>query len=73
MYKPEEFLNHEKIFNQLKQKYKADKQLLASMMGQLQNANYLNSYDRQLSSGASVASSLVKQYNQDVRIMRKNE
>ena len=76
IYKPEEFVKHEKRFNELKQKYKADKQLLASMMGQLQNTSYLNFYDRggyPSTSGASVTSVLVKQYNSDVRIMRKNE
>ncbi len=74
MYKSDEFLRHEKQFNEMKQKYKADKQLLASMMGQLQNSSYLNFYERHhQSGGASATSSLVKQYNKDVRVMRTNE
>jgi len=57
----------------MKLKYKADKSLLASMMSQLQNSSYLNFYDKShQSNGNSVTSSLVKQYNKDVRIMRAN-
>ena len=40
------------------------------MMIQLQNSSYLNFYDRQ---SGTATSSLVKQYNKDVRTMRNNE
>lgn len=72
VYKPESFLKHEQRFNGLKQKYKADKQLLASMMAQLQNSSYMNLYDRH-QGGTSSTSGLVKLYNKDVRTMRENE
>jgi hypothetical protein len=48
----------------MKNKYKKDKDFLASAMNSLQN------YNR----GTAIGSSAVlKQYNQDVRIMREND
>lgn len=48
IYKPDQFLKHEKIFNELKQKYKSDKQLLGSMMTQLQNSSLLPFYQKRV-------------------------
>lgn len=82
IYKPDQFLRHEKRFNELKQKYRADKQLLGSMMSQLQNSAFVpfynnrrsnNSYDESMQGRTSTTAILTKQYNKDVRIMRKNE
>ena len=81
IYKPDQFLRHEKRYNELKQKYRADKQLLGSMMSQLQNSAFVpfynkrknNLYDESAHGRTSTTAILTKQYNKDVRIMRKNE
>lgn len=60
-YRTEKYLKYEQLYNELKQKYKKDKEFLASVMNSLQNYKG--------SSGIG-SQAMLKQYNQDVRAMR---
>jgi hypothetical protein len=62
-YRSDEYLKHEKHFNQLKDKCRRDKQYLNEVMRSLQD------YHRGTGSQAGV----LRQYNQDVRTVRENE
>lgn len=63
-YRTEEYLRYEAQYKEIKNKYRKDKDFLTSVMNSLQS-----SYKGAGVGGAAV----LKQYNQDVRVMREND
>ena len=60
-YRTEKYLKYEQLYKELKEKYKKDKEFLASVMTSLQSYKGGNGIGSQ---------AMLKQYNQDVRAMR---
>ncbi len=63
-YRTDQYLRYEKHYNQIKSKYKRDKEFLASVMNSLQGPHKMSG-----TGGVQV----LRQYNQDVRLMREND
>ena len=65
-YRPERYVKYENIYKEFRDKYRKDKQLLVSVMNSLQSSKVYTP-------GGVGSATILKQYNQDVRLMRQNE